>query len=53
MAEYTHGEVKTKMGWDENSIIIGELAEALQDVGIAALTIHGTTRGVQKLPCQS
>ena len=36
--------VKTRLGWDENSIIIEELAEALQDVGIAALTIHGRTR---------
>lgn len=36
--------VKTRLGWDEDSIIIGELAEALQDVGIAALTIHGRTR---------
>ena len=36
--------VKTRLGWDENSIIIGELAERLQDVGIAALTVHGRTR---------
>jgi nifR3 family TIM-barrel protein len=36
--------VKTRLGWDEDSIIIGELAEALQDVGIAAITIHGRTR---------
>ena len=36
--------VKTRLGWDEDAIIIGELAEALQDVGIAALTIHGRTR---------
>ncbi|HOO70068.1 MAG: tRNA dihydrouridine synthase DusB [Bacteroidales bacterium] len=36
--------VKTRLGWDEDSIIIGELAEALQDAGIAALTIHGRTR---------
>jgi nifR3 family TIM-barrel protein len=36
--------VKTRLGWDENSIIIGELAEQLQDAGIAALTIHGRTR---------
>lgn len=36
--------VKTRLGWDENSRIIVELAERLQDVGVAALTIHGRTR---------
>ena len=36
--------VKTRLGWDDNSRIIVELAERLQDVGIAALTIHGRTR---------
>lgn len=36
--------VKTRLGWDEDSKIIVELAERLQDVGIAALTIHGRTR---------
>ncbi len=36
--------VKTRLGWDENSICIDTLAEALQDLGIAALTIHGRTR---------
>jgi len=36
--------VKTRLGWDENSKIIPELAERLQDAGIAALTIHGRTR---------
>ncbi len=36
--------VKTRLGWDENSKIIVELAERLQDVGIQALTIHGRTR---------
>ena len=36
--------VKTRMGWDDSSKIIVELAERLQDVGIAALTIHGRTR---------
>ena len=36
--------VKTRLGWDENSKVIVELAEALQDCGIAALTIHGRTR---------
>lgn len=36
--------VKTRLGWDEDSKIIVELAERLQDVGISALTIHGRTR---------
>ena len=36
--------VKTRLGWDEGSKIIVELAERLQDAGIAALTIHGRTR---------
>lgn len=36
--------VKTRLGWDENSKIIIELAKRLQDVGIKALTIHGRTR---------
>ena len=36
--------VKTRLGWDENSKIIVELAERLQDAGISALTIHGRTR---------
>lgn len=36
--------VKTRLGWDENSKIIVELAERLQDVGVQALTIHGRTR---------
>lgn len=36
--------VKTRLGWDENSKIIVELAERLQDCGIKALTIHGRTR---------
>ena len=36
--------VKTRLGWDENSKIIVELAERLQDAGIQALTIHGRTR---------
>jgi nifR3 family TIM-barrel protein len=36
--------VKTRLGWDENSKIIVELAERLQDTGIAAITIHGRTR---------
>lgn len=36
--------VKTRLGWDENSKPIVELAEQLQDVGIQALTVHGRTR---------
>jgi tRNA-dihydrouridine synthase B len=36
--------VKTRLGWDEKSKHIPEIAERLQDVGIAALTIHGRTR---------
>lgn len=36
--------VKTRLGWDHNSIRITEVAERLQDVGIQALAIHGRTR---------
>jgi nifR3 family TIM-barrel protein len=36
--------VKTRLGWDEENKIIVEVAEQLQDTGIAALTIHGRTR---------
>jgi tRNA-dihydrouridine synthase B len=36
--------VKTRLGWDENSTVIEEVAEMLQDCGISALTIHGRTR---------
>ena len=36
--------VKTRLGWDENSKVIVDLAEQLQDTGIAGLTIHGRTR---------
>ncbi|MBQ9213509.1 MAG: tRNA dihydrouridine synthase DusB [Bacteroidales bacterium] len=36
--------VKTRLGWDEDSKIIVDLAERLQDCGIKALTIHGRTR---------
>ena len=36
--------VKTRLGWDANNKVIVELAEQLQDCGIAALTIHGRTR---------
>jgi nifR3 family TIM-barrel protein len=36
--------VKTRLGWDENSKIIEDVAERLQDTGITGLTIHGRTR---------
>ncbi|HEV9035048.1 MAG TPA: tRNA dihydrouridine synthase DusB, partial [Puia sp.] len=36
--------VKTRLGWDDASKNIGEVAERLQDAGISALTIHGRTR---------
>jgi len=36
--------VKTRLGWDDDSKIIVEVAERLQDTGIKALTIHGRTR---------
>lgn len=35
---------KTRLGWDSEHIIIDEVAERLQDVGIQALAIHGRTR---------
>ncbi|MEN8788146.1 MAG: tRNA dihydrouridine synthase DusB, partial [Flavobacteriaceae bacterium] len=36
--------VKTRLGWDHNSIKIVEVAERLQDVGCQAIAIHGRTR---------
>lgn len=36
--------VKTRLGWDDNSKNIVEVAERLQDIGVAALAIHGRTR---------
>lgn len=36
--------VKTRLGWDADNRIIVDLAEQLQDCGIAALSIHGRTR---------
>lgn len=36
--------VKTRLGWDENTKFIVDIAERLQDVGIKAITIHGRTR---------
>ena len=43
-AVHTPVTVKTRPGWDSEHIVIDELAEQLQDCGIAALTIHGRTR---------
>lgn len=36
--------VKTRLGWDDNSKNVVEVAERLQDIGIKALTVHGRTR---------
>lgn len=36
--------VKTRLGWDENTKNVVDVAERLQDIGIQALTIHGRTR---------
>src|SRR5690606_7140509 len=36
--------VKTRLGWDDNSKNVYEVAERLQDIGIKALAIHGRTR---------
>ncbi len=36
--------VKTRLGWDEGSKNVEEVAERLQDVGVQALTVHGRTR---------
>ncbi len=36
--------VKTRLGWDETTKNVGEVAERLQDIGIQALTVHGRTR---------
>ena len=36
--------VKTRLGWDDNTRNVVEVAERLQDIGIKALTIHGRTR---------
>ena len=43
-AVHTPVTVKTRLGWDNDSKNIEEIALRLQDVGIAALTIHGRTR---------
>ena len=46
MVEHTHlpVTVKTRLGWDHESIKIVEVAERLQDVGCKAIAIHGRTR---------
>lgn len=46
MVKHTHlpVTVKTRLGWDDDSIKIVEVAERLQDVGIKAISIHGRTR---------
>ncbi len=36
--------VKTRLGWDSNSLLVEEVTERLQDVGIKAISIHGRTR---------
>ncbi|MBS7321239.1 MAG: tRNA dihydrouridine synthase DusB, partial [Myroides sp.] len=36
--------VKTRLGWDDESINIDEVAERLQDIGVQALTVHARTR---------
>src|SRR3954468_542047 len=36
--------VKTRLGWDDDSINIEEVAERLQDIGVKAISIHGRTR---------
>ena len=43
-AVHTPVTVKTRLGWDDSHLIIVDLAEALQDCGIAELAIHGRTR---------
>ena len=46
MVKHTHLPitVKTRLGWDHDSIRIVEVAERLQDVGCKAISIHGRTR---------
>jgi len=46
MVKHTHlpVTVKTRLGWDHDSIRIVEVAERLQDVGCASIAIHGRTR---------
>lgn len=45
--------VKTRLGWDDSTKNIEEVAERLQDIGVAALSIHGRTRAqLYKGPAQ-
>ena len=46
VVQHTHlpVTVKTRLGWDEGTKNVEEVAERLQDIGIAALTVHGRTR---------
>ena len=43
-AVHTPVTAKTRLGWDNDNLVITTLAEQLQDCGISALTIHGRTR---------
>src|SRR5690606_20951002 len=43
-ATHIHVTVKQRLGWDDNTKHVYEVAERLQDVGIQALSIHGRTR---------
>ncbi|MFD1314424.1 tRNA dihydrouridine synthase DusB [Namhaeicola litoreus] len=43
--------VKTRLGWDDQSIYIMEVAERLQDAGVQALAIHGRTRAQMYKGC--
>ncbi len=43
-AVHTPVTAKTRLGWDNDNLVIPTLAEQLQDCGISALTIHGRTR---------
>lgn len=36
--------IKTRLGWDDNTKNIEEVAERMQDIGVAAISIHGRTR---------
>ena len=36
--------VKTRLGWNDNTLFVVEVAERLQDVGIQAISVHGRTR---------
>jgi len=46
IVKHTHFPVtvKTRLGWDADSIVINEVAERMQDVGVKAISIHGRTR---------